>query len=67
MQIFSSYRKGSKKQFMLFLRFCCSKAPSHVFQSATNEMVVIFRGFGDAGNGFQAKVWSNVDDETVVR
>ncbi|EFO22248.1 CUB domain-containing protein [Loa loa] len=46
-------------------RFCCSKASRHVFQSVTNEMVVIFRGFGDAGNGFKAKVWSNVDDETV--
>ncbi|VDK78636.1 unnamed protein product [Litomosoides sigmodontis] len=46
-------------------RFCCSGAPRHVFQSVTNEMVVIFRGFGDAGNGFKAKVWTNVDDETA--
>lgn len=53
--------------FMLLLRFCCSKVPRHVFQSVTNEMVVIFRGFGDAGNGFKAKVWSTVDDETAVR
>ncbi|KAM3727040.1 Zinc metalloproteinase nas-38 [Dirofilaria immitis] len=44
-------------------RFCCSRVPRHIFQSATNEMVVIFRGFGDAGNGFKAKIWSNVDDD----
>ncbi|KAL3981487.1 CUB domain family protein [Acanthocheilonema viteae] len=47
-------------------RFCCSKAPRHIFQSATNEMLVIFRGFGDTGNGFKAQVWSNIDDETVI-
>nr|CDQ04538.1 BMA-NAS-38, isoform a [Brugia malayi] len=46
-------------------RFCCTKAPHHVFQSITNEMIVIFRGFGDAGNGFRAKVWSNVDYQIV--
>ncbi|VDN85381.1 unnamed protein product [Brugia pahangi] len=46
-------------------RFCCTKAPHHVFQSITNEMIVIFRGFGEAGNGFRAKVWSNVDYQIV--
>lgn len=29
-------------------------------------MIVIFRGFGDAGSGFQAKVWSNINDEETV-
>uniref|UniRef100_A0A1I8EB02 Metalloendopeptidase n=1 Tax=Wuchereria bancrofti TaxID=6293 RepID=A0A1I8EB02_WUCBA len=46
-------------------RFCCTKTPHHIFQSIANEMIVIFRGFGDAGNGFKAKVWSNIDDQIV--
>ncbi|VDO35372.1 unnamed protein product [Onchocerca flexuosa] len=44
-------------------RFCCSRTPRHIFQSETNEMVVIFRGFGATSIGFKAKVWSNIDDE----
>uniref|UniRef100_A0A915C7J2 Zinc metalloproteinase n=1 Tax=Parascaris univalens TaxID=6257 RepID=A0A915C7J2_PARUN len=47
-------------------RFCCSKKPTQIFESVTNEMVLIFRARGDTGRGFKAKVWSNLDAAVLI-
>uniref|UniRef100_A0A1I8AMW9 Metalloendopeptidase n=1 Tax=Steinernema glaseri TaxID=37863 RepID=A0A1I8AMW9_9BILA len=41
-------------------RYCCSTRPTQRFQSGGNEMLVLFRGFGDRSRGFKAKVWSDL-------
>ncbi|VDK43351.1 unnamed protein product [Anisakis simplex] len=47
-------------------RFCCSKKPDQIFESTTNEMVVIFRSRIYSGIGFKAKVWSDAEDNSSV-
>lgn len=36
-------------------RYCCDKIPQQVV-SEGNEMIVIFKSFGESGNGFRAKI-----------
>uniref|UniRef100_A0A0N4VKC9 Zinc metalloproteinase n=1 Tax=Enterobius vermicularis TaxID=51028 RepID=A0A0N4VKC9_ENTVE len=50
-------------------RFCCPKVPEKVFESKTNEIIVIFRANQYMARGFQARIWTDKitpDEVTII-
>lgn len=57
---FVEVKKGPDFQ-MTGYRFCCNQVPGSI-QSDGNEMLVMFRGKGQRGNGFRARYHTDAPD-----